>query len=376
VPTDRIRLDYKALADITRSLEHEADDIDKLTQQITRCAEQLYAQGWRGRSADAFYREMAEVVFPATRRLSALLRQCGETNTQVTGIFQQADTEVGQLFRKGLISGNYRLERPGNTVEDQNRWIDTNEKILHDNNQQLTGLNYLDNLLHGKLPGYEAVRDDMQKLIQTERSQLALDKIKNIDGIQPDVWKTLSPDERRATLLQVHEAYAEAYGMQPAKLEFGTIPQGGQGVATPAYYDPATKTMYVDDRLIAPTYLSPENAVPSLVGSVVHESRHALQHQVIDDPGKFDYISQTQVNVWRDDFAKSIDPNESYERYQNQPVEADAFKAEGEVEQYVFPRHDDGGSQPPQQPAHSSDGPQPMIDWGPAKPGKPAKPNP
>jgi WXG100 family type VII secretion target len=101
MPADRLRVEYQSLAALVKAFEHEADDIEKTVQQLTKSAEALYASGWHGRGADAFFRELGELTLPATSKLSSVLQQTGETVTACMQLFWDTDQEVGRLFSRG-----------------------------------------------------------------------------------------------------------------------------------------------------------------------------------------------------------------------------------------------------------------------------------
>jgi WXG100 family type VII secretion target len=102
MPADRLRVEYNILNNLAKSLGQESHDIEQLTERLTRAAEQLYQAGWSGRAADSFYKEAAEVAFPATSKLGTLLQEVGEVIVACLKIYYEADQQVGNLFHKEM----------------------------------------------------------------------------------------------------------------------------------------------------------------------------------------------------------------------------------------------------------------------------------
>ncbi len=98
---DKLRVEFTALSELSRSFANEADAIETLLRYIARYAEDLIRQGWSGRAAETFELEFQEVTFPATERLSQLLSDTGNVILQVSRIYLEADQEVAALFKNG-----------------------------------------------------------------------------------------------------------------------------------------------------------------------------------------------------------------------------------------------------------------------------------
>lgn len=173
-----------------------------------------------------------------------------------------------------------------------------------------------------------------QRLIQSERSQLALQALGRINEIRRDVWVKLSRDQRADALREVHRAYLSAYGMGPATLRFELIPQGSN-TPTLGQYDANTGVLTVDDRLLVPDISKPEAAVVFLVNTVVHESRHYLQWRVARHPKSFP--SFYQAIEWHQAYHSPVSPTNDYKAYRANAVESDAFVSGDEAAKYLYP---------------------------------------
>lgn len=173
-----------------------------------------------------------------------------------------------------------------------------------------------------------------QRLIQSERSSLALQALARINAIKRDVWVKLNRDQRADALREVSRAYLSAYGMGPATLRFELIPQDGK-VPTMGQYHPDTGVLTIDDRTLMPSGLRPEVAVVFLVNTVVHESRHYLQWRVACHPMSFP--SFYQAIEWNRAYYEPLSPTSDYEAYRANAVESDAFVSGDEAAKYLYP---------------------------------------
>lgn len=179
-----------------------------------------------------------------------------------------------------------------------------------------------------------------QRLIQSERSQLALQALGRINEIRREVWVKLGRDQRADALREVHRAYLAAYGMGPTTLRFELIPQGSNTI-TEGKYNPNTGVLTVDDRLLVPTISKPEDAVVFLVNTVVHESRHYLQWRVACHPKSFP--SFYQAIEWNQAYYSQVSPTNDYKAYRANAVESDAFVSGDEACKYLYPDVKFGG---------------------------------
>ncbi len=173
-----------------------------------------------------------------------------------------------------------------------------------------------------------------QRLIQSERSQLALEALGRINEIRRDIWVKLSRDQRADALREVHRAYLSVYSMGQATLRFELLPQNSNNPKL-GQYDPNTRVLTIDDRLLVPTLLRPEAAVVVLVNTVVHESRHYLQWQVACHPKSFP--SFYQAIEWNQSFHAYTSYTGDYKAYRANAVESDAFVSGNEAAKYLYP---------------------------------------
>ncbi len=94
----RIRANYDELAEVANILTHQADETERLLQDVLRCVDALQNGGWVGGGADAFYAEMGELVCPGLQRLMAALHEASFATGSICQTFQNAESEAGRIF--------------------------------------------------------------------------------------------------------------------------------------------------------------------------------------------------------------------------------------------------------------------------------------
>jgi WXG100 family type VII secretion target len=111
MPADRLRVEYNTLNNLSKAFLQEAQDTEQLVQRLTQAAEQLYSTGWSGRAADSFYKEAAEVMFPAMSKLGTILQDVGDLITACLKIYYESELEVAKLFHKETTGGSAKAKQ-------------------------------------------------------------------------------------------------------------------------------------------------------------------------------------------------------------------------------------------------------------------------
>lgn len=149
--------------------------------------------------------------------------------------------------------------------------------------------------------------------IQTDvQVQQAVDEISQVEGIQPEVWQNLEPNERLGVLQSIEDRMAAIQGRPPAALDAHEMDAGtfggwnGESIA------------------INSAHLASEMPVGEFVDTIVHEGRHAFQDHAIENPG---VVSDANtVTAWQENRANYLGAEEyGQELYMAQPLEADAW---------------------------------------------------
>ena len=130
--------------------------------------------------------------------------------------------------------------------------------------------------------------------------------------ISRDRWQNISPNARRASLQNLEYREADSQGRFPAGVNTSDSMRPEEYGA----YDPSANQININSALLA------ESSPAQALGTYFHEERHAQQHNAARFPELSDNPEQAQE--WRDNFKNYISPNEDFEGYYKQPVEADA----------------------------------------------------
>lgn len=169
------------------------------------------------------------------------------------------------------------------------------------------------------LPKAESTTSQTNKLDFTQETQrqidLAVASLRQIVEIKPEAWKSLNLKERMNALMKVEERMAEIQGRQviPIRLERKADPNEFGG------YNGEFIKIYDQD------VVSAKFSVYEHVDTIVHEGRHAYQHCAVQTPG---FVADEKlVARWAENFKAGnyIRPNDDWEGYRKQPVEADAW---------------------------------------------------
>jgi WXG100 family type VII secretion target len=96
---DKIEVNYGDLQRLAGGFNNGADSVEAMINKIKAQVENLRST-WEGRGADAFFKEMDELVFPGLNKLKAALGQASQTTNQLATVFQQAESEASGLFNQ------------------------------------------------------------------------------------------------------------------------------------------------------------------------------------------------------------------------------------------------------------------------------------
>jgi WXG100 family type VII secretion target len=104
---NRIQGDYGALEAIARVFDEHSQDTLHLMQQIRSHADGLQRGGWTGLGAQAFHKELQELVGPSLERLADALADGQETTLRICAVFRDAEEEACRCFEdgNGAVSG-------------------------------------------------------------------------------------------------------------------------------------------------------------------------------------------------------------------------------------------------------------------------------
>ena len=95
----RIRMHYTDMGQAAQALSQEGQNIQQLYSALKNQTEGLHNNGWKGRGADAFFREMEGTILPGVQKLNNALSHSSDTINKIHQIFQNAEQEAAQLFK-------------------------------------------------------------------------------------------------------------------------------------------------------------------------------------------------------------------------------------------------------------------------------------
>jgi hypothetical protein len=153
----------------------------------------------------------------------------------------------------------------------------------------------------------------LERLVQIEE---AVEAVRQVEGIEDSVWKSLDASERLNVLQSIEAKVAEVQGRPAVPVVAGTLDEGTFGA-----YNPKTKTITVNAE-----HLKADLPADDFVDTIIHEGRHAYQDFAIEHPDCGE--DPEVIKGWADNAVPGqyLDP-ETYglEWYQSQPLEADAW---------------------------------------------------
>jgi len=95
----RLRIVYNETLAAANHLASESHEIRQMYNQLKNQTEQLHGHGFRGLTSEAWFKQMEDTLLPKTNQLADILEQSSEMLKRLNSLFQQADQEVGGLFK-------------------------------------------------------------------------------------------------------------------------------------------------------------------------------------------------------------------------------------------------------------------------------------
>lgn len=143
-----------------------------------------------------------------------------------------------------------------------------------------------------------------------------------LQNLTDETWRGLQVDEKLAILRAIEQETALREGRQPCKVVGEFIPSNEDGI-TLGYYNRGTRLITINTEQLDPRGKY-GNDYGRMVNTILHEGRHAYQHQAV--AGEIDHDDKQELATWAD----NMQPGHyiTYERnprgYFNQPIERDA----------------------------------------------------
>lgn len=97
--TEKIEANYEDLERISGVFGDSSEAVEGMINKIKTAYENL-RDTWEGRGADAFFKEMEELVFPGLKKLDAAMDNASAVTKAVAQALQNAENEASGLFNQ------------------------------------------------------------------------------------------------------------------------------------------------------------------------------------------------------------------------------------------------------------------------------------
>lgn len=294
------------------ALRRTCDDAGKITKGVLRAAE-LFEQTenslLQARLAQPRANALTDFSPPHTGIDGRVVEQGpGLASEQIRRMLESFFRRVTKRRIKALFQDG-RFDRAAWEAAD----LETRKRMLSELIRQINSIfktevtediDYFDpqsepSIYEERLQALIAERNEMQKKVDQYREKLN--------------DESLSEGARRE-LLQIYNMYLnELRGINEQIRPLSIITNGE--------YDDKNRQVRINNRLLQ------NGSYEDVMEVLVHEMRHAYQHEAIRNP-QDSSTSNSTLKDWQQNFDHYIDPrkgNGSYDDYRNQPVEKDAF---------------------------------------------------
>jgi cell division septum initiation protein DivIVA len=176
--------------------------------------------------------------------------------------------------------------------------------------------------------------------------------LSDIEGLEPEVWKSASVEDRIVALQQAENSLAEAGGREPVPV----MDHNGDPDLHGAY-NHDQRAMFVHQDLINAD--DPREAV----NTVAHEGRHAYQYDCVENADAHPEIGEDQREAWRGNLpghGQYISGDDNWKKYHEQPVEEDARAFADQITNDLYDQHQ--ATEDVGQDVGQSDAPAPEAD--------------
>lgn len=135
-------------------------------------------------------------------------------------------------------------------------------------------------------------------------------------------WESLSFASRLEVLQAVENHAAVRVGRTPRQVEGRWLHDGPDGVVL-GEYDPADNRIHINNSQLMPNARYGKQS-DDLLDTVLHEGRHAYQHQVVR--GEVHHPDAEEVKAWAENMKSGnyVQFSQNPRAYWQQPIEADA----------------------------------------------------
>lgn len=141
------------------------------------------------------------------------------------------------------------------------------------------------------------------------------------DSFDAEAWRGATDEQRRQMLEDALERMNEIYGTDvKTDIEFFTEP-AEDGMITLGWYNDSKRRIAVNTEAMT------GDNYQGVMETLMHEMRHAYQHEAVRHPENF-VVSADTISAWETNFQPGnykTSERDGYDTYRNQPIESDAF---------------------------------------------------
>ena len=160
------------------------------------------------------------------------------------------------------------------------------------------------------------------------RNDLIRSEVENMVGRKyPKImWDHATLEEKEKMLNDFMHDLNRIYGINISKdVEFYRDEPNSLG-----FYRDSERRVFINENAIE------QWGYEEMMNTVVHEMRHAYQHEAVRNPGRFE-VSEETVRSWEGNFGPNyIDPDDDWNAYRHQPVEEDAHDIADNIDYNKF----------------------------------------
>jgi len=98
---DLIEVDYEKLGQVHKKFTEQAEAFAKTIRDVRAKLEPLQSGGWKGDAADAFFKEMNNVVLPSSNRLHKAFNEAAAVTKRVGDTAHNAEQDAVNAFKLG-----------------------------------------------------------------------------------------------------------------------------------------------------------------------------------------------------------------------------------------------------------------------------------
>lgn len=160
-----------------------------------------------------------------------------------------------------------------------------------------------------------------------ERMREDINTLLGQDRFSESTWAAASVEERKEILEAFMAEVAGILGVEVASSITFTWDDDSDGMLNYGAYSHGSRSVRINEWILG--HMSPDESY-HLMTTIVHELRHAYQHNAVDHPERYQ-VSKETIDAWKHSFDTYAEEKaKGYEAYRNIVVERDARRFAGQ----------------------------------------------